>query len=143
MTSPQGESLQARVKAAAQVKFDGLKIELAGLNLGEIQNVIDDGQQRLGGCPDHVEVFTLFLGKVGVEGQLRHTQDSVHRGTYFMAHIGHKLALGPVRSLGANFRLFQFCCPLLDTQFQPPARTKQECHPAQDAQHKCSHKPED
>ena len=36
------------LRAVAQVEVDGVQLQLAGLDLGEVQDVVDDRQQRLG-----------------------------------------------------------------------------------------------
>jgi hypothetical protein len=33
---------------AAQVEFDGIEVELARLDLGEVEYVVDDGKKRVG-----------------------------------------------------------------------------------------------
>ena len=41
-------------------KSSGVEIELAGLDLGEVENVVDHRQQRVGRRLDQVQVFALF-----------------------------------------------------------------------------------
>ena len=55
---------------------------------------------------DSVDDFTsssrlaLFGRQLGVQQQLRHAEDAVHRRADFVAHVGQELALGPVGRLG-------------------------------------------
>ena len=44
----------------------------------------------------------MLGSQIGCQRQLRHTQNSIHGGADFMAHVGQKLALGP----GCCFRRF-------------------------------------
>ncbi len=53
---------------------------------------------------DHVEVLALLGVQVGVERQLGHADDAVHRRADFVAHVGQELALGPVRLFGVFLR---------------------------------------
>src|SRR5580692_10728829 len=49
------------VNQRGERKRSALQFKLPGLDLGEIENVIDDGQQRLVRQFDEVEIATLFL----------------------------------------------------------------------------------
>ena len=49
------------VNQRGERKRPALQLKLSGLDLGEIENVIDDGQQRLVRQLDEVEIATLFL----------------------------------------------------------------------------------
>ena len=42
-------------------------------------------------------------GELGVQHQIGHPDDAVHRGPDLVAHVGEKLALGPVRGFGNVF----------------------------------------
>ena len=46
----------------AQPELTETQLQLASLDLGEIEQVVDDGQQGLGGGFDDGEVFALFFG---------------------------------------------------------------------------------
>jgi len=71
-----------------------------GLDFGKIENVIDDGQQRLGRAFDAGHIIALPRVQFGVLQQLHHPQNPVHWRTDFMAHIGEKFTLGAVGRLG-------------------------------------------
>ena len=51
-----------------------LQLQLAGLDLAEVENVVDDGQQGLGRDLDHVEIVALFARQAGLQGQLRRSR---------------------------------------------------------------------
>ena len=53
------------------------------------------------------QVLALLGGQVGVERQLGHADDAVHRRADFVAHVGQELALGAVGRLGAILRFNQ------------------------------------
>ena len=44
----------------AQVELDRVELELAGLHLGEVEQVVDDGQQGVGRGPDDLEILALL-----------------------------------------------------------------------------------
>jgi len=81
-------------------ELDGLHFEIARFNLGEVEDVIDDGEQRLGGRLDHVGVAELLGVEPRVQQEIGHADDAVHGGANLVTHVGEKLALGPVRGFG-------------------------------------------
>ncbi len=79
---------------------------LAGLDLGHVEDVVDDRQQVLARGVDVADVFGVALVAKGAE-QLGHHHlgeavDGVQRGAQFVAHVGQELALGLVGALGAD-----------------------------------------
>ena len=88
------------VERVAQVEVDGLQVELAGLDLGEVEDVVDHRQQVIGRELHHPEVLALLGGELGVQRQLGHADDAVHGRADLVAHVGQELALGPVGGLG-------------------------------------------
>ena len=91
--------------------LEGLKVEFnfAGLYLGEVEDVIDQGQQVAARGVDVVQV-----GNEGIIAKLfgllrQHfavADDGVHWRAQFMAHIGEKRALGAIGALGIIFGFF-------------------------------------
>ena len=68
--------------------------ELARFNLGQIQNVIQQAQQRACRAFGFADVVDLLGVEWGVLQQRRHAQNGVHGRPDFMAHIGQKATLG-------------------------------------------------
>ncbi len=91
-----------------------LQLELAGFDLGEIQDVVDDLQQRSRGMRDGLRQVPLPRSQFGRLQQLRHAHDAVHRRADFVAHAREKFALG---AAGAFRRLFG-AGGLIDDQLQ-------------------------
>ncbi len=83
----------------AQTEIDALEFELAGFDLGEIENVVDDLQQRFGGMPDGLRQVPLPRRQLGRLQQLRHADDPVHRGADLMTHAREEFALGAAGAL--------------------------------------------
>ena len=83
-----------------QAEVHGFQFQLARLNFGEVQDVVDDPQQvaprRLHGFSPHALLRLQFA----VDEQLIHAQYAVHGGANFMAHGGQKFAFGLARSFG-------------------------------------------
>ena len=76
-------------------EFEGglLHLQLVGLDLGEVQDVVDQAQQVLARALDLFEVIAL-AGFGGVfERQVRQTDDRVQRRADFVAHVGQEVGL--------------------------------------------------
>ena len=43
-----------------ETELHRIEIEFAGFDLGEVQNVVDDGQQRIGRARDHGSIRCCF-----------------------------------------------------------------------------------
>ena len=99
---PDGQHLDRIFHRNAQIEIQGLQLQLAGFNLGEIQNLVDDRQQRLATGAHDLGVLALFGGQFRVQQQSRHANYPVHRRANLVAHIGQELALGAV----GRFRRF-------------------------------------
>jgi len=81
-----------------------LERKLARFDLGEIQNVVDQSQQRAGGAFDGGEIFRLLPVELGLQRELGHADDRVHGSPDFMAHVGQKFAFQPPGSFGLLLR---------------------------------------
>ena len=89
----------------AQMGGHALHLQLVGLDLGKIENVIDDVQQRLRRIVDGVEHAPL-LGRQGrLHQDIDHADHAVHRGTNLVAHVGQERCLGLRRGEGGLFGL--------------------------------------
>jgi hypothetical protein len=80
---------------AAQIEILHGEFELAGLDARNVQNVVDDGEQDLGGFPGGIQGIVLFRGQGRGQSQLGHADDGVERGADFVAHLGQEIAFGP------------------------------------------------
>jgi hypothetical protein len=95
-----------------------LKRQLAGLNFGELQNVIADEQQVAAGVVYFVPSLCL-LGRQPVPAQqVIETPDGVHGSANFTAHVVQENTFGPVRRIGLLARQYQLLCGLGDYRFQ-------------------------
>ena len=73
------EQLDASSTQLAQVEGVPLELEPAGLDLGEVEDVVDDRQQRLAERGSRLRVLALLGVEVGLEQQLGHADHAVHR----------------------------------------------------------------
>ena len=84
-------------------------VSIAGLDLREVEDVVDEGQERLAGLLDHVEVLSLLGAELGLEHELRHADDAVQRRANLVAHVGQELALHTVGRVGRILRALPLC----------------------------------
>ncbi len=73
-----------------------LELELARFDFGKVENLTDDGQQRVGALPDCLRIVALLGREIGAEQQAGHADDGVHRRADFVAHVGQEFRLGLV-----------------------------------------------
>jgi hypothetical protein len=80
---------------------DLLEVELAGLDLGEVEDVVDQVQQRVGRLLRRAADSALLRASAErLQQQLGHADDAVHRRADLVAHVGEELALRARRALG-------------------------------------------
>ena len=107
-----------------QIPWDeGVRFQLhpSGLDLGQVQDVVDEVQQVPRAGEDVRDVLALF-GREGPEElvleDLREPDDGGHGGAQFVAHVGEELGLGPVGALGLKPGILQLLGALLDEERQ-------------------------
>ena len=91
------------------LEHEGLEFQthLAPLDLGQIQDVVEEGQEGAPGGADVANLGPLSRSKPLLFEQLRHAKDRVHGGADLVAHVGEELALGEVGGLGLLLGLQQ------------------------------------
>ncbi len=67
----QGQRLQRVLDAVADVEVDRLELDLAGLDLGEVEDVVDDAEERVGRRAHRLEVLALLAGQRRCRGPAR------------------------------------------------------------------------
>ena len=95
-----GVELHHALEQLREHKIARLHFHVARLDLGEVQDVVDDGQQRMRAGLDGVGQGEL----AGCERRLQEhrvdSDDPVERGADLVAHVGEELRLGAVGLLG-------------------------------------------
>ncbi|MNH01334.1 hypothetical protein D3C79_605510 [compost metagenome] len=77
-----------------QMERDQLQIHLAGFDLREVEDVVDDAEQVLRRAMHLLDVVALTTIQLCTQRQMAHTDDGVHRGADLVAHIGEEGTLG-------------------------------------------------
>ena len=88
---------------------DALHLHAPGLDLGQVEDVVDQVEQVLAAGVDRVQVLH-HLRLVLVVAPTQHigeAQDRVHRCADLVAHVGQEIALGAVGLLGVFLGLAQ------------------------------------
>ena len=70
-----------------------VKLELSGLDLGNVEDVVQQPEERLRRVVARFEEAALLLAQRGRQGEMNHAQHAVHGRTDLVAHIGEKFAL--------------------------------------------------
>ena len=91
------QSSEGRAQNGTERKIGRVQFQAAGLDLGEVEDVVDQPQQVVRRRLDRHQILPLVLGEGGLEGQLGHAEDGVHGRTDFMADVGEELVLGSIR----------------------------------------------
>ena len=102
-----GQEVEAVLDRRRQIELDGFQLEPARLDLREVQDVVDQGEQRLAGLAHRLRVLALLRRQRRVEQQPRHADHPVHRRPDLVAHRRQELALRPARRLRRIPRLPQ------------------------------------
>ena len=84
-----------------------LQHQHAGLYLGEVEDVVDHGQQRVGRALHLLQIAALARGQRRLLHQTRHADDGVHGRADLVAHGGQKVGLGAFGRFGGFLGLPQ------------------------------------
>ena len=114
------ELLDGLAHQRADVHCHDLELYATGLDLGQVQDLVDQGQQVAPVHHDPVEEAHLLLIEVlllVLEDDVREADDRIERGAQLVAHVGEKLTFGLVGNFG-DFDLFlHICCRFLADTF--------------------------
>ncbi len=127
-----GDQVREVVQQRGNGEVDLLERELVGLDLGEVQDVVDDAQQVARGLLDLLQVVQQSSVLRAAQRQMRHADDGVHGCADLVAHVGQEVTLharsvlGPLLGLAQLgflglqpfVRLGQIGCALQHPQFQ-------------------------
>ena len=110
----QTQTLRLRSKHRDQVGETGIEIEIASgdrhpvrLDAGQVEDIVDQRQQRRARCLHDVHHLALIAVQPGVSQQIAHSDHGVQRRPELVTHGGEKLTLGLVGRLGLRLRLGQ------------------------------------
>src|SRR5580700_5481229 len=88
------------VQNVGNAKGNSFDVELAGLDLGKVEDVADDHEKVVNRAFDYLRKFMLFGAEWSTKKEVGHALDAVHWCTNLMAHIGEELFLHPFGFLG-------------------------------------------
>ena len=95
-----GDEVDGLGDAGGDVVGLALELDVAGLDLGIIEGVVDDDEQGFARELDGAEQLALLLAERGAVEDLRHADHAVERRADLVAHRGEEGALGGVGGLG-------------------------------------------
>jgi hypothetical protein len=101
------DQVERRLDALAQVERMRLDVHPPGFDLREVEDVVDDRQQRIARIADRRRELALVVGERRVEEQAAHADHRVHRRADFVAHVCQEGALGLVRGFGRGARFLR------------------------------------
>src|SRR5260370_28575568 len=76
-----------------------LDFDLAGLELGEVEDAVDDSEEGLAGASCGLDKALRRRSQLGLANEFEHAENAVQRRANFVTHIGQELRFGPNRSL--------------------------------------------
>ena len=109
---------QHRFAGLFRVDVELLDFEPPRLDLGEIENIVDDRQQVLTGFRAHVGVTARAAGQFAARQQFGHDQDAVHRRADLVAHGGEEVGFGLIGRLGFRSGCLEVAGAVGDLLFQ-------------------------
>ena len=92
LAAPELHDFQDFAQASGELKFERAKFHHSRVHFGEVQNVIEQAEKRIGRSLYHFQIFALLRGDLGVENQVGHAENSIHRGAEFMADVSEEFA---------------------------------------------------
>ena len=130
-------------EAAPETEGDPFEFDHAGLDLAQIQDVVDDAEQAAHRTPDVAQELVLLFVQHRQMQHLRRSHDAVDRCPDFVAHVGQELALGQIGGLRLGSRFFQLrvgaqkiAGPLRHQGLEPVALQPERVFGPLDAQHR-------
>ena len=92
-----GEHVDDVGEELGQVERRAVELELAGLDLRDVEDVVDDAQESACRGAGDVDEAPLAIVESGAPEQLQHAGHAVERCADLVAHVGEELALGVAR----------------------------------------------
>ncbi len=106
-----GHNTAHMIDDSGRLEVLNIQFHFLGFDFREIQDVVDDMQQVLGGCGQLVQVLGLKRCQRIAFHQMGKADHRIHGGSDFMAHIGQEGTFGQVGLFGRDLGRFQFLSP--------------------------------
>src|SRR5260370_4004004 len=104
------EQIERFLERRFPIERYGLYGHLASLDLREIENVIDNREQRFGRAADRFRAIALLRVECGVEQKLGHADHAIHWGADLVAHGSEEPALHLISVLRRMLGVLQIFC---------------------------------
>ena len=105
LARPDREQGSGGVHDFREIERDRFELEVFRLDFRVVEDVVEDGEQRLGRGAHQFQRAPLLPAELRVEHQLDEPEDGVHRRADLMAHVGQERAAGVGGALGDVARL--------------------------------------
>ena len=99
-----GEEVEGVLDAGAEVERAPFDLDAARLDLGEVEDVAEEGEEGVARGADGLDALALLLVEGGVGEEVGHADDAVHGRADLVAHHGQELAAGAEAGLGGILR---------------------------------------
>ncbi|KAF5058282.1 hypothetical protein DSECCO2_348250 [anaerobic digester metagenome] len=97
---PGGQDVPHLVQQRVQIEGSGVQRHLVGLDLGQVQNVVDDAHKMVCRGADLEQILAQPPFGLQLEGQVQKSEDGGHGRADLVAHAGQKRTLGPGHGFG-------------------------------------------
>ena len=93
-----------------ELSLGRFQLQMTCFDLRQVEDVVDQSQQVRAVGVNRVEVTILLFDRSRhpASQHIREPQHGIHRRANLVAHVGQKVALGPVGRLGGFFRDMEF-----------------------------------
>ena len=102
---PNRDDVREVRQLVVEVELDPLDLEPSRLDPREVEDVLDDLREKPCRAADLLELIAELRRDLALEGERRHADDRVERGSDLVAHVREELALRLVRRLGLVLRV--------------------------------------
>jgi hypothetical protein len=93
VAGPRRQQLDHALGCVGDLERRRPELDLAGLDLGEVEHLIDQRQQCIGRGRDGAGISALLGRELGVEQEAGHAENAVHRRSDLVAHRGEEARL--------------------------------------------------
>ena len=93
----------ALLQPPAQTERNVIQAQFASFDFREIQDVVQQPEQRVARLEYHLQIFPLFVRHTRIQNVFSHSDDGIHRSADLVAHVGNKSALRPAGCFGRFF----------------------------------------
>ena len=88
------EDAQTVFDQCVEIELDVIQLNLAGFQLGNVENLVDQIEQLVAGTMDRLDVVALLGRQRCAQQQFAHAQHAIHWRSQFMADLGQEIGLG-------------------------------------------------